>query len=244
MGSAAPIASDESETRLLIGGSWTVADAGGVFEVIDPATGRSLARVADATLADVDNAIDAAAAAFADWKRTPARERARILLEAARLVQERAPDIARVMSSEQGKPLKEATGEMEASAGFLTWSAGEAERAYGQVVPQQQAHQRILVLRQPVGVTASITPWNFPALMLARKVSPALAAGCTMIIKPASATPLTAAALVQCLVDAGVPDGVVNLLPSSQSRTVGARLFEDARVRKVRSPAQPTWEEN
>src|SRR5205807_5371521 len=142
----------------------------------------------DATPEDVDAAVDAAAAAFAGWKRTPARDRAQIMLNAARLVRERVADIAHVMTLEQGKPLGEATGEMEASAGFLTWFAGEAERVYGQVVPQQEAQQRILVLRQPVGVTAAITPWNFPALMLARKVSPALAAGCTMIVKPASAT--------------------------------------------------------
>lgn len=232
MSSAPPISPREPQTKLLIGGRWTPA-GGGVFEVTNPATGDSLAMVADAGGDDVTAAADAASAAFAGWKRTPARDRARILLEAARLVRDRADDMARVMSSEQGKPLSEAAGEMAASGGFLEWFAGEAERVYGQVVPQQQAHQRILVLRQPVGVTAAITPWNFPALMLARKVSPALAAGCTMIVKPASATPLTAAAFVQCLLDAGVPDGVVNLLPSRRSDVIAHRLFEDARVRKV-----------
>jgi succinate-semialdehyde dehydrogenase / glutarate-semialdehyde dehydrogenase len=221
----------DCQTRLFIGGQW--ADADGVFDVLDPATGRVIASVADATAHSVDAAVDAASSAFDGWKRTPARDRAGILLEVARLIRERATEIARVMTSEQGKPLSESSGELEASAGFFAWFAGEAERVYGQIVPQQQLHQRILVLRQPVGVAASITPWNFPALMLARKVAPALAAGCTTVVKPASATPLTAAAVVQCLVDAGVPDGVVNLLPSSRSGVIGARLFGDSRVRKV-----------
>jgi succinate-semialdehyde dehydrogenase/glutarate-semialdehyde dehydrogenase len=233
MGSAALGVAEEFNTKLLIGGRWTGAADGGVFEVVDPSSGRSLATVADATVEDVDAAVDAASAAFAGWKRMPARDRAQILIEATRLIRERATEIARTMSSEQGKPLSEAAGEVEASAGFLSWFAGEAERVYGQVVPQQQAHQRILVLRQPVGVTAAITPWNFPALMLARKIGAALAAGCTTIVKPASATPLTAALFVQCLVDAGVSDGVVNLVPSSRSGVIGGRLFEDARVRKV-----------
>ena len=233
MPSAAPNALGRFDSKLFIGGRWTAAAAGGSFEVTDPASGGSLGTVADAAPDDVDAAIDAASAAFTRWKRTAARDRAQVLLDAAQLVRERAEDIARVMTSEQGKPLAEALGEMQASAGFLSWFAGEAERVYGQVVPQQQAQQRILVLRQPVGVTASITPWNFPALMLARKVSPALAAGCTMIVKPASATPLTAAALVQCLIDAGVPDGVVNLVPSSRSGAIGARLFDDPRVGKL-----------
>jgi succinate-semialdehyde dehydrogenase / glutarate-semialdehyde dehydrogenase len=221
----------DCQTRLFIGGQW--ADADGVFDVLDPATGRVIASVADATAHSVDAAVDAASSAFDGWKRTPARDRAGILLEVARLIRERATEIARVMTSEQGKPLSESSGELEASAGFFAWFAGEAERVYGQIVPQQQPHQRILVLRQPVGVAASITPWNFPALMLARKVAPALAAGCTTVVKPASATPLTAAAVVQCLVDAGLPDGVVNLLPSSRSGVIGARLFGDSRVRKV-----------
>jgi succinate-semialdehyde dehydrogenase / glutarate-semialdehyde dehydrogenase len=221
----------DCQTRLFIGGQW--ADADGVFDVLDPATGRVIASVADATAHSVDAAVDAASSAFDGWKRTPARDRAGILLEVARLIRERATEIARVMTSEQGKPLSESSGELEASAGFFAWFAGEAERVYGQIVPQQQPHQRILVLRQPVGVAASITPWNFPALMLARKVAPALAAGCTTVVKPASATPLTAAAVVQCLVDAGVPDGVVNLLPSSRSGVIGAMLFGDSRVRKV-----------
>jgi succinate-semialdehyde dehydrogenase/glutarate-semialdehyde dehydrogenase len=225
--------SEDLQTRLLIGGRWTAASGGAEFEVANPATGAVLAQVADASLEDVDAAIDASASAFATWKRTTARERAAILIEAARLVRERAEAIGRIMTLEQGKPLAEAAGEMQASAGFLSWFAGEAERVYGQVVPPQQGQQRILVLRQPVGVTAAITPWNFPAMMLARKVGPALAAGCTMVVKPASATPLTAAAFVQCLIDAGVPDGVVNLVPSTSSRDVGAKLFGDARVRKV-----------
>jgi succinate-semialdehyde dehydrogenase / glutarate-semialdehyde dehydrogenase len=230
----APVTTDElPDTRLVIGGRRVDAADGGAFEVVDPATGRPIASVADATPEDVDAAIEAASAAFATWRKVPARDRSRTLLAAARLLRDRTHEIARVMTSEQGKPLSEALAEVDASAGFLEWFAGEAERVYGQVVPQQQAHQRILVLRQPVGVTASITPWNFPALMLARKIAPALAAGCTMVVKPASATPLTASALVQCLIDAGVPDGVVGLVSSTRSGDVAGALFADPRVRKV-----------
>jgi len=221
------------ETRLLIGGRWTDAASGAVFEVRDPATGGVIASVADADVEDVDRAISGASSAFERWRNGPARERGRLLAAGARLLRERAPTIARVLTVEQGKPLAEAATEVEASAGFLEWFAGEAERVYGQVVAPQHPHQRLIVLRQPVGVAAAITPWNFPALMLARKIAPALAAGCTSIVKPAPETPLTAAALVQCLVDAGAPDGVVSLVASTRSRRVAERLFDDPRVRKV-----------
>ncbi|HWI71035.1 MAG TPA: NAD-dependent succinate-semialdehyde dehydrogenase [Baekduia sp.] len=218
--------------QLLVGGNWV--DGGhGRFDVIDPATGDVVGTVADADDADVDAAVTAAERAFASWRHVPARERGRLLLRTAELIRQRQDLIAQAMTSEQGKPLAEALGEVESAASFFEWFGGEAERIYGQVVPPQQAHQRILVLREPVGVAVAITPWNFPAAMLARKIAPALAAGCTSIVKPASATPLTAVEIVRCLLDAGAPAGTVNLITSKRSAAVSRRLFDDARVRKL-----------
>jgi succinate-semialdehyde dehydrogenase / glutarate-semialdehyde dehydrogenase len=225
----------ETSTRheqLLIDGVWS--DGGrGRFEVADPATGQVVGSVSDADEDDIDAAVTAAARAFTSWRLVPARERGRLLHRTAALIRERQELISEVMTTEQGKPLAEARGEVESAASFFEWFGGEAERTYGQVVPPQQAHQRIIVLREPVGVAAAITPWNFPAAMLARKIAPALAAGCTSVVKPASATPLTAVEIVRCLVDAGAPRGVINLITSTQSATVSRRLFGDARVRKL-----------
>ncbi len=181
------------EERLLIGGEWVEAGDGRRFDVTDPGTGEIVGSVPDAGESDVAAAIDAAAAALDEWKAQPALNRARILRRAADLIRERRDRIALVMTSEQGKPLAEAAGEVDYAASFLEWFGGEAERVYGQVVPPMNAANRVLVLRQPVGVTAAITPWNFPAAMMTRKLGPAMAAGCTSIVKPASATPLTAA---------------------------------------------------
>src|SRR5262249_50557733 len=161
-----------------------------------------------------------AVSAFESWRSLPAIERARILRRSADLMRERKERIALTMTLEQGKPLAEAAGEVEYAAGFLEWFGGEAERRYGQVVPARKGDKRILVLRQPVGVTAAITPWNFPAAMLARKLGPALAAGCTSVVKPASATPLTAVEVCRAVVDAGAPAGVVNLVTSRDARMV------------------------
>jgi succinate-semialdehyde dehydrogenase / glutarate-semialdehyde dehydrogenase len=228
----ATVASGVDE-RLLIGGEWVEAGTGGRFDVTDPATGEVVGSVPDAGESDVQAAIDAAAAALDDWKAQPALARARILRSSADLIRERRDRIALVMTSEQGKPLGEATGEVEYAASFLEWFAGEAERVYGQIVPPMSPVNRILVLRQAVGVTAAITPWNFPAAMLTRKLGPALAAGCTSIVKPASATPLTAALIVRAIEDAGAPPGVVNLITSRSSGMVADALFSDARVRKI-----------
>lgn len=224
---------EQVNESLLIGGEWVDGQARSRFDVLDPATGSVVGTVADAEDADVDAAITAASEALPAWRALPARQRARILMRCADVVRERLEDVAYTMTREQGKPLAEARAEVEFAASFFEWFAGEGERAYGQVVPPQRAEQRVLVLRQPVGVTAAITPWNFPAAMIARKVAPALAAGCTSIVKPASATPLTAAAIVRCLQDAGVPAGVVNLLTSQRSHEVATRIFDDERVRKV-----------
>ncbi len=221
------------DERLLIGGDWLEAGEGGRFAVTDPATGEAVGSVADAGAADVKAAIDAAAAALGPWRSLAAIERARILRRSADLMRERQESIAAVMTAEQGKPLAEAAGEVEYAAGFFEWFAGEAERVYGQVVPAQNPRNRVLVLRQPVGVTAAITPWNFPAAMMTRKLGPALAAGCTSIVKPAGATPLTAALVLRTIEDAGCPPGVVNLITSRSSALVAETLFADRRVRKV-----------
>ncbi len=221
------------EERLLIGGEWVESASGGRFDVTDPATGELVGSVPDAGESDVKAAIDAAAGALGEWKALPALERARILRRAADLIRERRDTIALVMTSEQGKPLAEASGEVDYAASFLEWFGGEAERVYGQIVPPMNPTSRVLVLRQPVGVTAAITPWNFPAAMMTRKLGPAMAAGCTSVVKPASATPLTAALILRAIEDAGTPAGVVNLITSRSSGMVAQQLFSDPRVRKI-----------
>jgi succinate-semialdehyde dehydrogenase/glutarate-semialdehyde dehydrogenase len=223
----------EHDEQLLIGGEWVEARGGGRFDVTDPATGEPTGSVPNAGAEDVRAAIDAAADAFPGWSGLAAIERARVLRRAADVIRERKDEIARVMTTEQGKPLAEAAGEVDYAAGFLEWFGGEAERVYGQVVPAANPSSRVLVLRQPVGVTAAITPWNFPAAMMTRKLGPAMAAGCTSVVKPASATPLTAALVLRAIEDAGAPPGVVNLVTSKSSGMVAETLFGDRRVRKV-----------
>jgi succinate-semialdehyde dehydrogenase/glutarate-semialdehyde dehydrogenase len=219
--------------QLLIGGEWVDASSGARFDIGDPATGEIVGSMPDAGEEDVRQAIDAAAAALDDWKAAPALERGRVLRRAADLIRERKGEIGLVMTSEQGKPLAEATGEVDYAASFFEWFAGEAERVYGQVVPPMNPQNRVLVLRQPVGATAAITPWNFPAAMMTRKLGPAMAAGCTSVVKPASATPLTAALILRAIEDAGAPPGVVNLVTSRSAAMVAEQLFDDARVRKI-----------
>jgi succinate-semialdehyde dehydrogenase / glutarate-semialdehyde dehydrogenase len=227
------VAATGVEERLLIDGQWVEAADGGRFDVTDPATGEVVGSTPDAGESDVRAAIDAASAALEGWKALPALQRARILRRAADLIRERRDTIALVMTSEQGKPLAEAAGEVDYAASFLEWFAGEAERVYGQIVPPMNPANRVLVLRQPVGVTAAITPWNFPAAMMTRKLGPAMAAGCTSVVKPASATPLTAALILRAIEDAGTPPGVVNLITSRSSGMVAKQLFTDPRVRKI-----------
>ena len=221
-----------SESRMLIGGEW-VASEGGAFDVTNPASGEVVGTVPNATVDDVRRAIDAAAEAFPAWRATSALERGRILRRAAAAIIDEADEIAGIMTDEQGKPLAEAKGEVAYAASFLEWFAGEAERVYGMTIPPVNTSSRVLVLRQPVGVTAAITPWNFPAAMMTRKLGPALAAGCPMIVKPASATPLTAIAIVRLMHEAGVPAGVVNLITSRRTGEVADTIFHDPRVRKI-----------
>ena len=221
------------DEQLLIGGKWVDAGGGKRFDVTNPATGEVVGSVPNGSASDVQAAIAAAAAALDDWKAMPAIARARILRRSADLMRERKDEIAATMTAEQGKPLAEAAGEVEYAASFMEWFGGEAERVYGQVVPPLNPVNRVLVLRQPVGVVAAITPWNFPAAMMTRKLGPAMAAGCTSIVKPASATPLTAAMMLRAIEDAGAPPGVVNLVTSRSAGMVAETIFGDRRVRKI-----------
>ena len=221
----------KSEYQMPIGGEWGESE-GGRFEVTNPATGAVVGTAVNATADDVKRAIDAAEEALGPWKALAAIERARILRKASDQILAEADLIARVMTDEQGKPLAEARGEVVYAASFLEWFAGEAERVYGMTLPPMNPQKRVLVLRQPVGVTAAITPWNFPAAMMTRKLGPALAAGCTMIVKPAEQTPLSALAMAELATRAGVPAGVLNVL-TGPARPIGAALTGDARVRKL-----------
>lgn len=219
--------------QLLIGGEWRESAGEERFDVTNPATGEVVGSVPDGTPEDATAAIDAASAALPAWRDVPAIERGRLLRRAADLIRERKDELGRLITTEQGKPLAEAVGEVVYAAGFFDWFAGEAERIYGQVVPPQAAGKRMLVLRQGVGVTAAITPWNFPAAMLTRKLGPAIAAGCTSVVKPAESTPLTAIAICRALEDAGAPPGLVNLVTTLDPAAFAGVLMSDARVRKL-----------
>jgi succinate-semialdehyde dehydrogenase/glutarate-semialdehyde dehydrogenase len=221
------------ETELFIGGKWVPASSGNRFDVLDPATGGVLASVADGGVEDAMAAVDAASAAFASWASTAPRERSEILRRAFELMSSRADDLAKMISLENGKALTDAKGEVTYAAEFFRWYAEEAVRADGAVTTAPAGANRILVVRQPVGVCVLVTPWNFPAAMATRKIGPALAAGCTVILKPASDTPLTALAMAAILAEAGVPEGVVNVLPSRSSGKVVSAMLADPRVRKV-----------
>jgi len=220
------------QDRNLIAGEWLGAADGAEMEVTDPATDEVLARVPRGGAADARAAIAAAAAALPDWKARTAAERAAPLRRLADLMMERREALARVMTLEQGKPLAESRGEIAYAASFVEWAAEEGKRVYGELVPASHRDKRILVLRQPVGVTAAITPWNFPAAMITRKLGPALAAGCTMVVKPASQTPLTALALGALAIEAGLPAGVVNIV-TGDAGAIAGELLADPTVRKL-----------
>lgn len=216
--------------RARVGGEWLTASA--TFEVRDPSTGALLAAVADLGAAETEVAVRAAAAALPAWAARTAKERATILRKWNDLILEACDDLALLMTSEQGKPLAEARGEVVYGAGFIEWFAEEGKRVYGDIIPSPVAGRRMLVLRQPVGVAAAITPWNFPIAMLTRKAGPALAAGCTFVVKPAPETPLSALALAVLAERAGVPAGVFNVVTSSRASEVGKVLTEHPSVRK------------
>ncbi len=219
------------QTDLFIGGKWVPAE--NRFDVLDPATGDVIASVADGSVDDAMAAVDAASAAAAEWAATAPRVRSEILRRAFELMTARAGDLAHLISLENGKALTDAKGEVAYAAEFFRWYAEEAVRGEGTIATAPSGANRILVVRQPVGVCVLVTPWNFPAAMATRKIGPALAAGCTVVLKPASDTPLTALAMAGILAEAGVPDGVVNVLPSRSSGKVVSAMLHDPRVRKV-----------
>jgi len=223
----------DTPTDVFLGGKWVPASSGGRFDVYDPATGEVIASVADGSVEDAIAAVDAADAAAAEWAATAPRHRAEILRAAFELMTARKDELARLISLENGKALTDAAGEVAYAAEFFRWYSEEAVRAEGTVMTAPSGANRILVVQQPVGIAVLVTPWNFPAAMATRKIGPALAAGCTCILKPASDTPLTALAMAAILAEAGVPDGVVNVLPSRRSGAVVSAMLHDPRVRKV-----------
>ncbi|MFT3873582.1 MAG: NAD-dependent succinate-semialdehyde dehydrogenase [Nocardioides sp.] len=220
-------------TDLYLGGKWVAAQDNGRFDVLDPSNGAVLATVADGTPADAIAAVDAAEAAAESWAATSPRERSEVLRRAFELMTLHAEDLARLVTLENGKALPDARGEVAYAAEFFRWYAEEAVRAHGSIVTAPSGANKILVLEQPVGICVLVTPWNFPAAMATRKIGPALAAGCTVVLKPASDTPLTALAMAAILQDAGVPGGVVNVLPARRSGAVVSAMLHDPRVRKL-----------
>ncbi len=217
---------------LFVGGEWCEASDGGRIDVVDPATEETVDTVPRATTVDLDRALTAAAEGFAHWRDADAWTRSAVLRRAAGLLRERAEDVGAVLTQEQGKPLAEARAEVGAAADQFDWYADEARRIYGRVVDGHSRTQRILVLRQPVGPVAAFTPWNFPALLPARKLAPAVAAGCSIVLKPAEEAPRTAMCLVAALADAGVPPGVVNVV-TGEPAEISTHLVHSEVIRKV-----------
>jgi succinate-semialdehyde dehydrogenase/glutarate-semialdehyde dehydrogenase len=218
-----------------INGAWCAGHAGSSYDVVDPASGVVFASAADSDAADAADAADSASAAFPAWRALTARARAQLIKRWHALIMANSEDLARLISREQGKPLAEARGEVVYGASYVEWFAEEAVRTYGDLIPEPVRGKKLMVVKEPVGVVAAITPWNFPLAMIARKIAPALAAGCTVVAKPAEDTPLTALALVRLAHEAGIPPGVINIVTASRAQTpavVGAWL-SDARVRKI-----------
>lgn len=219
------------ESRLYIGGQWRDAERGW-FEVKNPATGEVIGKVADGGKVEAQAAVDAAAAAFPAWSKLKAEERGELLYKVGALMKERVDHLARVLTMENGKPLAESRGEILGGARFLQWNAEEGRRVYGRTVPSDP-YRRVLVIRQPVGVVAAITPWNFPSSMITRKLAPALAAGCTAVLRPAKQTPLSALEIFKLLDEAGIPAGVANLVTGSKAAEVAQVFLESQLVRKI-----------
>jgi succinate-semialdehyde dehydrogenase/glutarate-semialdehyde dehydrogenase len=216
-----------------VGGAWCGADLGATFDVRNPADGSVVGSVPDMGAAETRRAIEAANAAWPAWRKKTAKERANLLRAWFTLILKHQEDLARLMTAEQGKPLAEARGEVGYGASFVEWFAEEAKRAYGDVIPSHGPDKRIVVLKEPIGVVAAITPWNFPIAMITRKCAPALAAGCPVVIKPAEDTPLSALALAWLAEQAGFPAGVLNVVTTSRAADVGGELTGNPIVRKV-----------
>ncbi|MDX6637105.1 MAG: succinate-semialdehyde dehydrogenase / glutarate-semialdehyde dehydrogenase [Solirubrobacterales bacterium] len=224
---------DNVEKRLLIGGEWRDASGAGTLSVEDPATGEALCEIADATPDDATAALDAAVGAQAEWAASAPNERSEILYRAFELLGERSDDLALLMTLEMGKAVAESKAEIAYAAEFFRWFSGEALRIDGYYKTAGNAASRVLVMRQPVGPCFFITPWNFPNAMGTRKIGPAIAAGCTMVVKPAQLTPLSMLALAQLLEEAGLPPGVLNVITSSSSSAVAGPIIGDSRLRKL-----------
>jgi succinate-semialdehyde dehydrogenase/glutarate-semialdehyde dehydrogenase len=220
-------------TRLWINGTWADPDDGATFEVFDPATGEPIARVADATGADARAALDAAAAASAQWAGTPPRARAEVLRRVYEQLVSKQDEFAHLITREAGKPLAESRGEIVYGAEFFQWFSEEAPRIAGRYGPNPEGTGDVIISHRPVGPCYLVTPWNFPLAMAARKIAPALAAGCTMVVKPADLTPLTTIALCDVLAEAGVPPGVVNVVTSTDPASISNALMSDERLRKI-----------
>ena len=220
-------------TGLLINGEWRDSSSGATFDVENPATGETIATLASATQDDARAALDAACAVQDEWAHTAPRERSEILRRGFELVQERAEEFATLMTLEMGKPLGEARGEVKYGGEFLRWFAEEAVRDYGRVLEVPEGTLRMMTVRKPVGPSLLITPWNFPLAMATRKVAPAVAAGCTMVLKPAGLTPLTSQYFAQTMIDAGLPAGVLNVVATTKASDVSGPLMADSRLRKV-----------
>ena len=219
------------EPRAYINGEWKQLDA--TFDVTNPATGDVIAKVSDCSIDDVKAAIDAAYEAQKEWAKRTGKERGTILRKWFDLMVENADDLGQILCAEMGKPLPEAIGEIHYGASFIEWFSEEAKRVYGDIIPGHQRDKRIMVLKQPVGVVGSITPWNFPNAMIARKVAPALAVGCAFVARPAELTPLSAMAMAVLAERAGVPKGVFNVVPNSHSAATGQELCANPKISKI-----------
>ena len=230
-----PLALEDSSLlrqQCYVDGQWIGADDGGSMPVVDPATGALVGSVPVFHAAETKRAIDAANRALPAWRAKTAKERSAILRKWHDLMQANAGDLARILTAEQGKPLAEAKGEIAIAAAYVEWFAEEAKRVYGDVIPTMANDRRLVVVKEPVGVCAAITPWNFPSAMITRKVSPALAAGCTVVIKPAEATPFSAFALAELAGRAGFPPGVLNMI-TGDAQSIGAEMCANPVVRKI-----------
>jgi succinate-semialdehyde dehydrogenase / glutarate-semialdehyde dehydrogenase len=215
-----------------IGGHWCDADSGATLKVNNPATGEILGTVPSMTAKETRRAIEAAKRAFVEWRRKPARDRSILLRRWHDLIMANVDDLGALMTAEQGKPLAEAKGEVAYAASFIEWFGEEAKRVYGDTIPSPWSDRRLVVIKQPIGVCAAITPWNFPAAMIARKAGPALASGCTMVARPATSTPYSALALAVVAERAGIPGGVFNVLTGS-SKEIGGELTSNPDVSKI-----------
>jgi succinate-semialdehyde dehydrogenase/glutarate-semialdehyde dehydrogenase len=220
-------------TQAFLNGEWVNAATGATHPVLNPATREKLGTVPDMGATETRRAIEAAAAALPGWARLTAKERGAILRRWYDLMMANQDDLALIMTAEQGKPLAESKGEIAYAASFVDWFAEEGKRLYGDVIPTHQADKRLLVLRQPIGVVAAITPWNFPAAMITRKAGPALAAGCTFVCKPANQTPYSALAMAELGRRAGIPAGVLNIVTGTNAAAIGAEMTSNPIVRKV-----------